>query len=704
MFPFLRKATLPISTFESLFDFDERRLREGSGAPLLDALIRRLTGGWRFDPHSPSRLESLPETQAILNSDAKTRGDIFARLCLIVSYPDQNRTIRIQAAADRMALECLKKLLARYREMSLPSREAFAILIHDHRVQTNGYIGSYESGSFGALVSDAPKLLEMVVNAREAKVDADLAKLLGATLQQILDRRPLAAMPLALLALDCLGQRPTDFEPAHCYLEGEKATREWLESWQDVVHPVLWDYLESAAAPRGANYNERLRETAARVAPLSADERGEILAQMRRVAQDVVRRPTSAPWTFEDFLNVGRNFAAVKFRSYFDDSFKLLWEAVVTRSCRFSPDQALDLLTTLSSMRWPRHLAFGKSVAEALPRTEEARKAVERFASGVETFGLAAADRRNLQKQAALLCAAGNADATKAETLDLRYAKAAADFEAAFDAAMAATLAESKQIKSYPREVTALLQALDVMGGRNKDPFLQGPQKRRELLCLFGAVVKAGPAPESCLRKFAKIEETLEIARRARRVDISRGSPELRTRAPWLYEDYLGVDHTRAFIEIFKSLSHAGREAWFALEAFATTSPDTAKPSGAWTKSAQALALSLDAAARSLLFALMDMSYFVAAGPGDLKPLLGHNQTVKRAFVWLCASLPASEVVRPLTGLALRALAPHPQGGITNEILGNACLWSLSQLGAARVCRHWRGSAHAFAIPRFGSV
>jgi hypothetical protein len=678
MFSLTRKAPALVSAYENLFELDEQRLREGSGAPLLDAFVRLLTGDHRLS----TRLESMPEAQAILTSDARTRGDIFARLCLIVSSPDERWSNRFRSANDRSALEALKKLLARDRDMTLPSREAHAILGRDHRVRTTGYIGCFENSSLLMLVSDAPKLLEMVVAAREAKIDAGLGGLLEATLQHVLaefPRRPqiIAAMPLVLLALDCLRRSPSDFEPARLYLEGKKATREWLVSLKGVLHPALGAYVEAATAPFGPRYHERLKELAAEAGRLSPEERGEILAQLRRVAQDVVRRPTSAPWTFHDFLNDGRAVGAADFRSYFD-SFKNIWEAVVARPCRLSPDQTLDFLATLGPPRWPRVLAFGKSVADALPRTEAARKIAEDFSSRLETGAVSAADRRNLQKQAALLRAAAEANASNTQTLEGRHAKAIADFEAAFDAAWAADLAERDRAAANASELGRVLRAL---AGSQRDSVLQGPVTRRELLGLFGAVIKAGPAPEPCLRKVDKIEKSLEVARAIRRIDIPRGAPELRTRATWLYEDYQGVENTRAFVEIFRPLTPVAREAWLALEAFAATSPDSAKPSGSWTKSAQPLALSLDAPARALLYALMDLPYFVAAGPPDLKPLLGHNQTMKRALVWLCAFLPVQDVVKPLTSLALRAFASHPQGGIANEILGNACLWSLSQLG-----------------------
>jgi hypothetical protein len=679
VFSSLRKAKPPVSAYENLFEFDERRLREASGAPLLDAFIRVLTGAWLS-----TRVGSLPEARAILSSDAKTRGDIFARLCLAVSSPDERWANKFASGKDRETLEALKKALEGHRDMILPGREAFAILSRDHRVRTTGYIGSYERGSLLMLVRDAPKLLEMVVNAREEKVDPDLAKLLEATLSRVRDQYPqnseiLSALPLVLLALDCLRRPPDQFEPARCYLEGKRATQEWLESWRGVLHPLLVDYIHAAADPSSARNQPRLQALADEAGRLSPEERAEIVAQMRRVARDVVRRPTPAPWTFHDFLNDGRALGSVHLRSYYEHGFRVMWEAVIARPCRFSPDQALDFLATMNPHRSPAALAFAKSVAAALPRTQEARKAVEGFASRLETAAASAASRRNRQKQAALLLAAVKADGADIQTLDQRHATAVAAFEAAFETVWSADLAARERAKANGSEVARLLR---VMSPNSPDSVLQGPSSRRELLVLFGAVIKAGPAPEACLRKLDKIEKGLEAARLIRQIEIPRGAPELRTRAPWLYEDYLGVEQTRAFIVLFAPLSPAAREAWLALEAFAATSPDTAKPSGAWSKAAQTLALAFDPAARTLLFELMDLPYFAAAGPGNLKPLLGHNQTVKRAFVWLCALLPAREAVKPLTSLALRAFASHPQGGITNEILGNACLWSLSRLGA----------------------
>jgi hypothetical protein len=663
----------PESDYAWLFDCDEERLAAGSGSELIDAYLR-VPIEERLFQAGPLDLAC----RAITVADPILRVDVYARLCALTlargnHHGERNNRLPINGSSLSGLRLRVSRMIA-----SLPSALVFDLLRHDWGFAAKGYFPLVRARTYDTLAVEARTLMTLAINAGEERLDPQFARLLAATISHFENHfrevenedleQTLAFAQLCLKALGCEGEV---IAPARVFRAGMEAIDALLARWQAELPPLLWSYIavQTGFERKEAEGVEALIEKIERRSPR---ERAEIVEAMWRLPQDMAEQTPGLPWTYGDLLRMKSKDPGCDLERAHSGVFKEIWESVVTEPCEFSPDFALGLVRSLAGYKWPQSIVFARSLAASLPRSEEARKAVEhRFARGVTrqfTEGRRAIEQQRLFMQEALC------GKKSKPSLEQRAAIEQEVFEAAYEMARDGAIQNGRTTDESVVRAAITMFASPVT---RSDWVLGGDTGRRELLRLAAEAIKAGPVTETLRLRIDEIEEAVETARKRAGLEIGRGSLELPTRAPRLIQDYSGVDHIRALIGLFAPLTPVIREAFLEVEDFAAQTPIAAAPPKKWIEQAQSLALAPEAASvRRLLLTLMSWRYFSDADNNyQYSPHFGHSVTLRRGLVWLCAFWPAEEVVKPLTELALRAL-----DGLVNETIGNACLWSLAQL------------------------
>lgn len=704
MFDFFRKLVPRDYGYARLIVANEEILATGTGAPLLDAFLAASRGA------EPQRTDFVewPEVQDIRRANAEARGDIYARICALTAsenhYEPQRR---LPESVGR--LKRLKHILdvgshaasSGDPGMSLPGAAAAEFLRLDQNVRDRGLIlPALDRRQDHRLRDNAPILLRMVQAAGESALDEALAGLIEATLSHFARREYVPqcgiaeTMDFCSLCLRLEGRSAEDHPTVAAYLNAHEATLRLLALWKARQPAALWGYVSRHCGFEGERAWANVRESVAPVASLTPAERGAILSEMFAICAEVNEAIPGAPWTYGAII-AALPHARGGWREISSGALESLWRALSVLPCEMSPELALTVLDKLPLSGWPSAIRFARMVAAALPSNETARCLVESLFKQSDR-NRDAQDRRNIEKQKQILLAAVAAPAVSDEAQGV---EALARFEAAFDEERRKTAeraeSDSRTLDGFSPEQRRTFEALLALSRAfepRRDSVLGGPKGRRLLLNLAAAAIKRGAPAERIAPRIQSIEKAVEQARDYAGVTATRETRNLRMRCDWLHLDYAGIDQTRALTGEIGKLDDAGRAVFLAAEALADRAPIAAAPTKAWIKEAQALALSpAFAGARAFILALTEWPYFIDADFRDCPALFDHSQQVRRALIWLCAFAEAGEAIKPLTDLALRAFAPLPEGGIANEMIGNACLWALTQLrdgvGLASVAR-----------------
>ena len=216
------------------------------------------------------------------------------------------------------------------------------------------------------------------------------------------------------------------------------------------------------------------------------------------------------------------------------------------------------------------------------------------------------------------------------------------------------------------------------------DIALMGPISRSRLLTLAGRL-PGGSGPRGRCEQDRRNRRGARPRKTDQRHRAVSRRPAIQDARIVCYEHYAAWARTRSHIELFRPLDDQTREAILAIRDFLSTAPDSANPSAKWLKEADpSLRLPGSTRARAVLTELIALPGFEMHDLGPLSPLLNLSFASRRGLVWLCSTWPASEITLALVKLARRAFSPFAGKGMANEKMGNACLWSLSQIETSR--------------------
>ena len=642
------------SRYASLFDLDAATLRGATGSRLLDAFIHDA-------PDEGDNALAAPSAQAILAADVEARGDIAARLLILTAngmdnldWPARNKVM------------ALRGLLLAAGDLKLSSCDAWELLRHDTSV-----IAAWRySTTNGLFMTDfAPDILRMVANARERRLDPRCRGLFETCVAKLKHRFAnklictASEIPSCAAMISALGQNPEDWDGLRTYRAGMAKADAFRKTWGGALHPMLTEALaRSEYTPSIWSDIEDLKK---RILAASADERGRIFAEVVQLPAQGLGGKLGDDHPFRMAVN--------------------LREALKNESMVFTAPQALTVVRDLKLFDWPSKIAFAKALATALPATDEARQIVKSRCDDLRDKGRWPGERRAFAKFITILNDAVRAPDSAPPGSECRRREALAAFVDAYETAIAATReAEARAEKAQAGDKIAEMMVLVQLMEGPLDVLLGGSATRQKLLRLAARVARFGSLPEDVHTKLARVERAFRLTE-DKAQDLDQANWRNKQFLQRLHVEAATLAQARGLIDCLARSEPAAIAGLERLEQMAVNAPDAARPSKSWLATARATATASDNAdARALLFDLMREAYFAVdfppLGATGFAPWLGHSQAIKRAFIWLCAFWPASESVKPLAELALRAFAPSPGAGITNELLGNACLWSLSRI------------------------
>ena len=646
----------------ALFDCDEARLAVGTGSALLDAYLSRSN----VNPYAAG-----PDTPlgAIKRASEQVRGDIFARVCAMSLTPD-NGPNDLGTRLDRV-LPYLRGLVTTLRDMpmSLPSAAAARLIRRDKTIAARGWFPAPPQGISKTFGDEARTLAMAALRADEPRRDPGFDALLGAFLDSFethcaaLDSKELTqALAFAQTCLTALGRDPDTFSPARAKDLGLRAADQLLETWRKELPPPLWRFfaiLGHFEEGSGHDWGALIEQMAAG----TPETRGAIAERLWRMMEEAQSQPEGVPFRFETLLALRGTFSKPNWARVDNWPFDKLWHALLAKRCVLTPEFALKLVRQCTVMQWSDTTNFARSLAEALPRTQEAREAVERRFAEQPCYR-APAELRALDNQKLILLDA-LADARAVPSLESR----AADARAAFEQAMLAEREKVAKAGAAPETPLGSLERIRARGERRFDT--------HKLCPLFVAAVKLGPVPETWLGLLQEVADDVEVERQELVQLAARPSDDFVFRAKVAMNARDALDAAAAIYGLYTRVTAAEREALLAAEDFAARAPAGAAPSAKWAKAAQALAQAPEAGAvRRVLLGSMARAGFLNMGwVGDMFGAL----PARRALVWLLAFHPVEKVAKPLGELAARGFTPSPQGP-ENETIGNACIWALAEL------------------------
>jgi len=141
------------------------------------------------------------------------------------------------------------------------------------------------------------------------------------------------------------------------------------------------------------------------------------------------------------------------------------------------------------------------------------------------------------------------------------------------------------------------------------------------------------------------------------------------------------TEYTIAAFDWFYTLTPKEREIFLAAESFVKQAKDGAKPQKNWMKLAEDFSQTADgkAACRTICEYILQHDYVNSDywNQGNVK--LAFAEPL-RGFVWLLSFYSGTQVAEALTETALNSYKSEPGKGMVAERIGNACIWSLSEL------------------------
>ncbi len=221
------------------------------------------------------------------------------------------------------------------------------------------------------------------------------------------------------------------------------------------------------------------------------------------------------------------------------------------------------------------------------------------------------------------------------------------------------------------------------------------------LLAIWRAL-RAGVVPEDDLKFLREIGDRRAEFARSRREELAAlqdPGPGAILTNPQAEAEYTHVriskenaerfDHRSAyFLErfaIYEGLPTRQRVVLGRLETFAELTVRGTRPTARWRAEARRI-IGDDAAYATSATVAMFNSYVPYEPKQRYGWILGQQTLAETdqlpiiGLVWMSADWPAEDVAKPLTDLALRCFVSVPGHGIKFERLGNACLWTLSNL------------------------
>jgi hypothetical protein len=666
MLAFTHNSALAVPDYMALFDYDEARLAEGSGSKLLDAYISPSN----VNPYAPGPDTPLAAIRAATEAE---RGDIFARVCALTLARDAGPT-PLETRLGR-ALPYLRGLLTSLRDtrMSLSSAVAAQLIRQDKKVVARGWFEAPPQGVSKAMGDEARTLATAALRAGEPRRDRAFDALLEGFLASFethcadCDAKELTqALAFAQTCLAALGRDPETFFPARAKVSGLSAADRLLEKWRNELPPPLWRFFAIVGHFEEGTGREWARLTEQMVAQTPA-ERGAIAERLWRMMEEARLQPEGLPFRFETLICQRGAFSKPRWAGVENWPFDKLWQALLAKRCVFAPEFALKLVSNCNVMQWSDTTSFARSLAAALPRTLEARDAVERRFAQQPCYRAPAVPRALEQQKFILLDALAAAQA--GPSLESRAADARAAFE--------------QTLRAEREKAAKALQAR-----ASEDPTSFGSLERirkhaetrldeHKLIPLFFAAVKLGPVPETWLGLLQEIADDVESERQELVRLAERPSSDFEFRARGAISAREALDAAAAAFGLYMRVTAAEREALLAAEDFAAHAPSGAAPSGKWAKAARELAQAPEAGGvRRILLGFMGRTGFLNIG--WVGEMFG-TPALRRALVWLLAFHPTEKVAKPLGELATRAFTPSERGP-ENELIGNACLWALSEL------------------------